>query len=501
MQILSGEQTRQWDAYTITNEPITSEQLMFRASMTFVNWFIEKFPDVDQPIYIFCGTGNNGGDGLVIANQLHRRFYKVHIFHCEVSPKNSPDFNYYFHKLPKKQELVIHTIQKEDTFPPIPSNAIAIDALFGTGLNKAVEGYWAQLINHLNQNASTKIAVDMPSGVFADQPTDSISIQADYTFSFERPKLAFFLAENESRIGEWEVAPIGLKPSFLSKVKSSYHALDFNKAASLVRGRNKFSHKGTFGHCMIIAGSHGKVGAAILSAKACLRSGTGLVTIHAPECAYPILQSNIPEAMVSVDWHSYYISGVPEVDKYDSIGVGCGIDTRENTVIVLEKLLSNYNQPLVLDADALNIISQQAHLLKQVPKNSILTPHPGEFKRLFGEQANDFERLEVLQKTAQEYEIYIVLKGANTCIACPDGNLYFNTTGNPGMATAGSGDVLTGIISGFLAQGYSSQDAALLGVYLHGLAGDIAVEDLSSWEALIAGDIVEHLGEAFRMMK
>ena len=503
MKILSAEQIRALDAYTIDNEPIASLDLMERASITFVNWMEKNFPSGDFNIYIFCGPGNNGGDGLAIARLLHHRFYNVILYSCEINSKKSVDYVKNLTRLPK-HALDVQPIFKGDAFPKIEKDAIIIDAIFGSGLNRPVEGYWSELFTFLNELPNNIISVDIPSGLFADSITHGISIQADYTFSFELPKLAFLFPCNQNRLGKWKFESIQLSQEGLAKLPSNHFFIEKKFIQQFFKKRNKFDHKGIFGHTLLICGSYGKVGAAILAARAALKSGVGLVSIHAPKCAYSILQTTIPEAMVSIDEEEYYFSNSFENDflkKFKSIGIGCGLDTKEQSVKALSDLFSKIKTPIVLDADALNIISRNKNLLDDIPSNSIITPHPKEFERLFGKTQNDMERFELQKSLSQKHQLYIVLKGANTCITSPEGNAYFNSTGNPGMATGGSGDVLTGIISSFLAQGYNSLQASTLGVYLHGLAGDIAVKGSCSEESLVANDLVENLGKAFKEIK
>ena len=496
MKILSVAQIKELDAYTIAHEPIASIDLMERASLVFVKWFVEQFPNQDVPVHIFCGTGNNGGDGLAVARLLHQRFYNINVWLCKISEQTSPDFQTNLERLPKRAELQIQTVAHGFPLPELPQGAILIDAIFGSGLNRPVTGYWAHLIEHLNNQNIIRIAIDIPSGLFADQHSTGVCLKAKQTLSFEIPKLAFFFPENQDFVGDWAVEGIGLSQDFIAKTESPFHYIDSAFAKSIFHKRQKFSHKGTFGHALLIMGSYGKVGAAILAARACLRSGVGLVTIHAPKCAYPILQMSVPEAMISVDRHEFYLSEIPKTEKYQSIGIGCGLDVKKTSGEALEDLLENGDKPVVLDADALNLIARNKKLLAKIPKESALTPHPKEFERLFGATANDFERNDLQRQQAQTLGIYIILKGAHTSIACPDGHCYFNSTGNPGMATGGSGDVLTGIITGLLAQGYAMRDAAVLGVYLHGLAGDLAAETIGQ-NALIAGDLIQYLGKAF----
>jgi len=498
MKILSAKQIKDWDAFTIQNEPISSIQLMERAALAFVNWFIQRYPHSQQTaIKIFCGSGNNGGDGLAIARLLHRKRYDVELFCCQISQNPSADFTINLKKLPRRNAIPLFYIKKDTSFPDISESAILIDAIFGAGLNRPIIDYWGKLITFLNTLPNTKIAVDIPSGLFADKPSSGNVLKANYTLSFQLPKLAFFFPENQDIVGTCYIQPIGLSPLFLAEVTTPFYFLTAALVQSIRRSRNKFDHKGTYGHALLIGGSHGKVGAIVLAARACLKSGAGLVTIHAPQCAYSILQISFPEAMVSTDPHQYYYSENPPLTSYKAIGIGCGLDQKSSSIKALKELIQLSAIPLVLDADALNILSTNKAWLDYLPANSVLTPRPKEFERLFGKSANDFERNELQRNQAKALNCFIILKGANTCIACPDGTCYFNTTGNPGMATGGSGDVLTGIITGLLAQAYPVKDACFLGVYLHGLAGDLAAKDLGQ-ESLIASDLIERLGGAFK---
>lgn len=501
MKILSTSQIKDWDDYTIKEESIASIQLMERAAIAFSSWFLEHFPNTEKPtIKIFCGTGNNGGDGLAIARLLHHKFYNVVVFCCQVSANPTPDFKQNFEQLPKRNAIPIFTIDANTPFPKLNQQDILIDALFGSGLNREITGYWSSLVTHINQSKATKIAVDIPSGLYADQHTNGQVLIADYTLSFQLPKLAFFFPENEEKLGNSYVQPIGLSINFLQRAETPFHFIEKALVTALYKTRKKFDHKGTFGHALLIGGSYGKIGAIHLAARACLRSGAGLVSIHAPQCAYTILQIGVPEAMVSVDSHQYYYSNNPPLKRYNAIGIGCGLDQQTVSQTSLLELIQISPIPLVIDADALNILSKNSDWLALLPANSILTPHPKEFERLFGYSINDFERNEIQRKQAMKLKIFIVLKGAHTCIACPDGTCYFNTTGNPGMGTGGSGDVLTGIITALIAQGYSPKDAALFGVYLHGLAGDIAEEEMGQ-ESLIASDIIRFLGKGFQSIR
>lgn len=497
MKILTLKQVREHDRFTIEHEPISSIDLMERASRVYSKWFSEKFPNRHRPVFVFSGPGNNGGDGLAIARILSQDHYDVKAFLVKGETPLSPDCQTNLDRLKRERSCPLKEIEVEAQFPDLPDGALLIDALFGSGLNRSLENAWEKLVLHLNRQAVTRVSVDVPSGFFADKTSPGTSILADCTFSFELPKLGFLFPENAERVGEWEFGSIGLHGRFLEKITTPFHLLDAPSITALLKPRKKHAHKGIFGHALLVAGGYGKVGAAILSARAVLRSGAGLVTVHAPKCAYSILQVAFPEAMVSVDEHEFAITSIQAgFSKYQSIGVGCGIGTNRLTINALNQILEQAECPLVLDADALNLIAKDENLLKKIPRNSILTPHPKEFERLFGETENDFHQNELQRKKAQELGVFLLLKGAHTSIATPAGKCYFNSTGNPGMATGGSGDVLTGILTGLLAQGYAPFDASLLGVYLHGLAGDLAKSELEQ-EALLASDIIDHIGKAF----
>ncbi len=497
MKIFNVEQIRRLDQFTIEREPIPSTELMERASRIFCQWFERKFPNKHKKVYVYSGPGNNGGDGLAIASILSRNFYDVTVLFLKIGNNISQDCADNLKNIKKYRYCPILELEEGAEFKPLPEGAVLIDAIFGSGLSRPLGGYWASLIEFLNKQEVTRVSVDIPSGMFADQATQGQSILADYTFSFEMPKLGFLFAENSHRVGEWIFQSIGLHQEFIQKEKTLWFYLDEAMIYPILRRRKKFDHKGTFGHALLVAGAYGKAGAAILAARACLRSGAGLVTVHVPKCAYEILQIAFPEAMVSVDEHQFAVTRVKEdLSKYRSIGIGCGIGASELTARGLAELLKRANAPLVLDADALNLLSKHPQLFELIPKNSILTPHPKEFERMFGASSDQFAANELQRRKALELGLYILQKGANTSIACPDGACYFNSTGNPGMATGGSGDVLTGMLTGLLAQGYSPFEACLLGVYLHGLAGDLAVCELQQ-EALLAGDIVDFIGKAF----
>ncbi|MBX9850283.1 MAG: NAD(P)H-hydrate dehydratase [Cytophagaceae bacterium] len=494
MKLLTSSQIRELDAYTIKQEAIDSVELMERASQAFVNWFTEKF-DRNKKIKVFCGPGNNGGDGLAISRLLLGKGYKTETF-IIAAEKYSLDFKINEDRLANLAR--INYIENKSDIPSQSSSEIIVDAIFGSGLSKPVEGIFAEAIKSINASGACIISVDIASGLFTNQHNaKGLIVQPAYTISFQLPKLSFFLPQNERYTGEWILADIGLHEQFIKDADSKFNFTQASDIKPLIKKRNKFSHKGNFGKALIIGGSHGMMGAIVLAAKACLRTGAGLSVTYVPQCGYDILQTALPENMVLTDPEYKFIVGVPELDTYNAIAVGPGLGRAKASVLPLKKLLEESKVTLVIDADALYALAQNKELLEKIPAGSILTPHPKEFERLAGKALNDYHQLELLKQFAIKIKSYVVLKGAYTAIATPEGEIHFNSTGNPGMATGGSGDVLTGIIVSLLAQGYTSFEASLLGVYLHGYAGDIAVKKISE-PSLIASDIVEGIGEFYK---
>jgi hydroxyethylthiazole kinase-like uncharacterized protein yjeF len=498
MKILSAAQIRQADAYTIAEEQIPSAALMERAAKALVTWFDNKFAGRARRILICCGPGNNGGDGLAIARLLFDKGYDIRVWIVAATDHFSPDFVLNRGRLPAG--VPVTTIAAATGIPPALEADFILDALFGTGLSRPLSGLYAAVIDQINGSPATRVAIDMPSGLFSDAPAPAGSriVRARYTLSFELPKLAFFLPQNAPFVGTWYVVPIGLSPAFLATAVTENQVISPGLVAGLLKPRLKFSHKGTYGHALLLVGSYGKMGAATLAARACLRSGVGLLTVRCPGVGDPILQINVPEAMTLPDAEERHLAALPELEPYQAIGAGPGLGQAPATRQLIRTLLKTAGAPLVLDADALNLIAEE-DLLSQLPAQAILTPHPKEFERLAGKAQDDYHRLEQLRHLCRKHQCYIVLKGGHTCIGTPGGTLYFNCTGNPGMATGGTGDVLTGIITALVAQQYPSLAACLLGVYIHGLAGDLAKAEVGE-TALIASDLIEKLGPAFELV-
>jgi hydroxyethylthiazole kinase-like uncharacterized protein yjeF len=493
MRILDTKQIRELDAYTIQHEPIASIHLMERASRAFVDWFTLRV-DASKKIGVVCGTGNNGGDGLAIARMLHEWQYAVKVWIVSAGIGESTDFKVNEKRLPPKVEKEF--IKSETDAVSFDDCAVLIDAIFGSGLSRPAAGVYGYVINRYNETEALRIAVDIPSGLMADSPSSGAIAKAHYTISFQLPKLAFLLPESHVFTGEWQLLDIGLDKKFIRESDTRYFFTRLKDVRKLLRPRSKNDHKGTYGHALLVAGSYGKMGAAILASRGALRAGLGLLSVHVPGCGYDILQTAVPEAMVEVDEDEKVLSALPKLDGYETIGIGPGLGQDARTVKALARLFENFQKPMVIDADAINIIAANRHLMSVIPPGSVLTPHPKEFERLTGPWKNDFERLEIQRQLAVSLKAVVVLKGAHTSVATEKGLVYFNSTGNPGMATGGTGDVLTGVITGLLAQKYRSDEAAIAGVLLHGLAGDLAVRE-GGIDALIASDLITHLPGAF----
>lgn len=493
--ILSPEQIKAWDAFTIAQEPIASIDLMERASRAWVTWFTERFHALHR-VAIVCGTGNNGGDGLAIARMLKDWGYPIQVYIVHSASPATPDFQTNLTRL-SAVGITPVTWQEGADIPALEGHQIIVDALFGIGLSRPLTGIYATAVDRINAADAVRVAVDVPSGLMLQQASTGAIVQADYTLTFQQPKLPFFFPQYHAYVGQWFVLDIGLHKKYISTIECPHQALTQKSIRRLLRPRGQFDHKGTYGHAWIIAGSRGKMGACILAARAALRSGVGLLTVHVPQGQDGVIHTTVPEAMVSADQHPDCWSAMPDVEASSALGIGPGLGRDPQTAKALFALLTAYRRPLVLDADALNLLAEHRHNLHLVPAGSILTPHPKEFQRLVGAWKDDFERLAKQQQLARQLQSVVILKGAYTAIATPDGRVYFNTTGNPGMATGGTGDVLTGILTALLAQGYPAETSAIVGVFLHGWAGDLAARE-KSMTSLVASDVIEALSEAFR---
>lgn len=496
MKILSGQQLQEADRYTI-EKGVSSNELMEKAGALVFREIHRRLKKRQVHIKIFCGIGNNGGDGLVIARLLIEEGYEVTVYVVNYSDKRSKDFLINYDRIKHVTRNWPVLLKSEADFPQLNQNDFLVDAIFGVGLNRPLVGWVAQLIRYLNASKAFVLAVDMPSGMFADQATkekDTI-VQADFTMTFQAPKLAFFLAGTGPHVGILKVLDIGMDKEYLDKLPGVGQLIQKPEARKLYRPRKKFTHKGTYGHALLIGGSHGKIGSICLSATSCMRAGAGMATVFTPKCGYPIVQQLLPEAMVITDREDDYLSAL-EFDLEPSvICFGVGVGKRQETLKAFENLLDRTNNPMVIDADGLNLLSENPDLLNKLPRGSVLTPHPKELERLIGAWKDDFQKLEMAREFAMKHQVVLVLKDAHTITLTAE-ETFVNNSGNPGMATAGSGDVLAGVITGLISQGYDSLAAAVFGVYLHGSAGDLAARK-GSLQGILAGDIAANLGTAY----
>lgn len=500
IKIFAAEQIKDIDKYTIQRRSIEAIDLVEEAVTAFTNEFRNHYSKW-RHIYVFAGPGNNGADALGIARQLMDDSYRVSIFLFNPTGYLSPECAENKNRLLNIEDADFTEVSDDFMPPELQNDDIVIDGLFGSGLNRPITGGYAGLIRYINTSPAETVAIDMPSGLFGEDNSkndpESI-IKADRTYTFNFPKLSFLFPENAQFVGEWKVLHIQMDTEIIEDTDTNYYIVEGEEISYSIPTRSRFSHKGTYGHAMLVAGSRGKMGAAQLAAKACLRSGAGLLTVHIPRCGETIMQTAFPEAMVELDTNDDYFTEAPDTKRFTALGAGPGLGQQLESAVALDDLLTSADKPVVLDADALNLIASNPDLLSKIPARSILTPHPIEFDRLMGEKSQSaYERLQKARQYAEKHNLCIVLKDAYTGVCTPEGNVYFTTSGNPGMATAGSGDVLTGIILGLLSQGLEPETAAVVGVFLHASAGDMAAKQWGE-HSMIAGDIINSLGTAFK---
>lgn len=492
MLLLSADQIRQADQYTIQHEPISSLDLMERASQKCVDWIETHFNSSTEKFLIICGPGNNGGDGLAIARLLQSLKYSVEVILLgeKFSEDNQANQN-------KWKEVGGSIFLMQSFSKCIAHSTVILDCLFGTGLNKIPEGVFKDVIEKINASGKTIVSIDLPSGMMDVQQKDFKTIvKADFTLTFQFPKLGFLLPDTGVFAGKWNVIEIGLLEEGYKHEKPLAYFVTKDYIKGNFKKRETFSHKGTYGHAILIGGSYGKIGAMTLACKACLMTGAGLVTAVLPECGYGILQTSLPEVMVRISKGEYYQEDFNLGNiSYHAIGIGPGMGIERETADAFKLLIQNSTVPLVIDADALNILSENKTWLHFLPAGSILTPHPGEFQRLVGKWNSCYEMIELQKEFSFKYQCIVVLKGAYTSITTPGGNLFFNSSGNPGLAKGGSGDTLTGIITSLCAQGLTTLEAAISGVYLHGLAADLAVKNIHEY-SLLPTDVIHHISDA-----
>ncbi|GAA4243792.1 MULTISPECIES: NAD(P)H-hydrate dehydratase [Winogradskyella] len=499
MKLFSKEQIYEGDKLTTERQKISSTELMERAGTQIFNWMHMRMQGAQVPIHVFCGIGNNGGDGLVLARHLITHGYNVVTYIVNCSDKRTKDFllNYDHIKNVTKKWPTMLSCKSDFEDVVIGVDDIIVDAVFGIGLNRPPNTWVQELFQKFRDSKAFTLSIDIPSGLYTDKAVEDSKavVHANYTLSFQSPKLVFFLPETAKYTSQWEALDIGIDRDYLMQTETEVELISKHEVLPIYKPRQKFAHKGDFGHVLMLGGSYGKIGAVNLASRAALGSGCGLVTAYVPKCGYQSLQTAIPEVMVITDEDETNISNIQFEIEPTVIGVGVGLGTSEKTAKAFEAFLKQNKSPLVIDADALNLLSKKKALLKLLPEQSILTPHPKELERLVGAWSDDFEKLKKVKAFSKKYNVIVLIKGAHS-ITVYNEKLYVNTTGNPGMATAGSGDVLTGIISGLVAQAYEPLAATIFGVYLHGKAADISLEDYG-YQSLIASHIVATIGEAY----
>ncbi|WP_443777011.1 NAD(P)H-hydrate dehydratase [Bacteroides clarus] len=502
MKIFPTIQIKELDAYTIENEPVSSIDLMERASRALARAMSERW-SAETPFTVFAGPGNNGGDALAVSRLLAEWGCRVEVYLFNTKGTLSPDCETNKERLAGVAGIDFHEITTQFVPPVLTAEHVVVDGLFGSGLNKPLSGGFAAVVKYINTSPATVVAIDVPSGLMGEDNTYNIQaniIRADLTLSLQLPKLAFLFAENAPFVGEWQLLDIGLSEEAIEEKETDFALTEHEDVASMLKPRGKFAHKGNFGRALLIAGSQGMAGASVLAARACLRSGVGLLTVHIPFCNNFIVQTSVPEAMTEIDINDVRFSCATDTDDYQAVGIGPGLGKAGDTEAALLEQIESCQTPMVVDADALNLLGEHRSYIGRLPKGSILTPHPKELERLVGKCQNSYERLTKARELARSAGVHILLKGAYSVIIAPSGKCWFNPTGNPGMATGGSGDVLTGVVLALLAQGYDAETAARMAAYVHGLAGDIACKKHGVM-GMTAGDIVTCLPPAWRMLE
>lgn len=502
MKIFTSAQIRELDHYTIEHEPIKSIDLMERAAEALTKTITELW-DTETPFIVFAGPGNNGGDALAVTRKLINRGYNAKAYLFNVKGTLSPDCNINKERLREMGNEALVEITREFEPPTLTRETVVIDGLFGSGINKPLGGGFAAVVNYINQSESKVVSIDIPSGLMTEDNSFNVQqniIRADLTLTLGMKKLCMMMADNKKFIGKLEVLDIGLSKEFIDNTEAQCSILEEHTVRSMMKERSDYAHKGSMGHALLIAGSYGMAGAAILASKACLRSGAGKLTVHTPSKNNDIMQISVPEAIMQPDSNEENFSSLPDTNLYDAIGVGPGLGTSDSSAIALVSLIRSAKKSMVIDADALNILATHRTWIQQLPEGLIYTPHPKEFDKFYGSEAtNDYDRLMKARDMAQRLQGYIILKGHHSALCIPNGQIIFNSTCNAGMATAGSGDVLTGILTALLARGYTPKEASMIGMYLHGLAGDYVARDLGM-ESLIASDIIQYLPKAFKKL-
>ncbi len=505
MKLPNAHQMKDLDASTIQEQDISSAELMERAAQRVAEFILHTFPIKSRPIVIFSGPGNNGGDGLAVARLLNNNGYsQIQAFLFNTNNTLSKDCELNASRLQEECPQVSFTeVQQQFEAPKLSQETLIVDALFGTGLNKPLGGGYAALVKFINATHTDVISIDMPSGLMCEDNTynsPSAIVKATYTLTLGLPKLSMLLPDCQSYIGKAFTLDIHLSEKAIEEIDTPFQIVSHEQIARLIKQRPAFGHKGTFGTALLVAGKYGMAGAAILAAKACLKTGVGKILIHTPIRNNDILQISVPEAILEHDEDERIFTSPSQAESLQAIAIGPGIGQDKRTALAFIEQTSHTETPLIIDADGINILGSHKGWISQIPQQAILTPHPKEMQRLGICNSDSYSILLEAINMAQRHQFYICLKGHYTAICTPEGKVYFNPTGNSGMATAGSGDVLTGIILSLTSQGYSQEKACLLGVYLHGLAGDCATKALGE-HSVTASDIIAFLPNAFKALK
>ncbi len=504
MKLFFSDQIKQLDAKTIEYEPISSTDLMERAACACYDVIMCNYSD-SSSFTIFAGTGNNGGDALVIARKLVEAGKIVKVFVIKYSEHLSEDFKINYIRLEELNVDITELTGFDCKELVVGKNSVIIDGIFGSGLTRPVTGWLADIIDLINMSELTVISIDAPSGLFGEDNKSVLNnskarvVNADLVLALEQPSLSLMFAENYDFVSKFTIVPIGLSNKAKAEIDTDYQMITNEYVKELLKVRSPYSHKGTFGNVLVVAGKYGMMGAATLCAKSAYRAGSGLVTLHVPAKCVDIAQVTVPEAIMCIDESDYIFTGITDIERFSAIAVGPGLGCKPNTIKGVIELLK-CNKKIVIDADALNILSEEENWEAIIPESAILTPHPKELERLFGTFTDSYSRVVYLKKWCKDRRVAIVIKGAYTTVIDNNGKVYINTTGNSGMASGGSGDVLSGIIVSLLGQNYSVSEAACIGVYIHGLSADIAL-NVQSEESMIASDIIENIGSAFKYMR
>lgn len=499
MKIFTTENIRNIDRVTIEEEGVSSMELIHRVAECVVNEILSRW-NPSKPTMVFAGPGNNGADALIVAKMLIESGFNPHVVLINVNGNSlSRDCRVCRDELLSVGNVLMTEIVHTAQIPTLTADHLVVDGLFGSGLRNPLEGGYKSMARYINESGATVLSIDVPSGMFGDWNSRILAtnvVHADLTVAVQFPRLAFFISDNAELVGKWKTVDIGLSRRAAEQMSTKYFLIEKDDVRHVLKRRPDFCSKADFGHALLFAGCYGMMGAAVLAARGALRAGVGKLTVQSANRGFEVLQTAVPEALFVPDRNELVISDMTPRVSFTAIGVGPGIGTNDATRGAFETLIKTFKRPMVIDADALNIIARNPALIDHITPGSILTPHAGEFDRIFGSQPSAETRLLKALEVASKYKLIIVLKGRYSATVRPDGKVFFNSTGSSAMATPGSGDVLTGIITALLAQGYKSEIAATAGVYIHGLAGDIAAQSEGEYGTL-AGDIAASVGKAF----